>query len=531
MTPQFSALKPTDQIVDLPRESAIPRVLSIAGTDPTGGAGTAADLKSISAAGGYAMAVTTAVVAQNTRGVTRVHIPPLEVLQAQLQAVSTDVTVDAVKTGMLANSEIIRAVSTWFEQVPTTLLVVDPVMVATSGDRLLDREAEDAMRQLCTQASVITPNLDELAVLLQAPVATDIDTALRQATDCAQTFNTSVILKTGHLTGERADNYWVNPEGVYAQVGASRVETSCTHGTGCSLSSALATRLASGEEAEAALRWCTRWLHEAISFAAALQVGHGHGPVDHFHRLRRQGALADPRPRPSSADLDWQSPPPLEATASVAARIPAAGPWTRALWEVASEQIAAIENCLGLRHLLDGTLSPQAFEFYLAQDACYLGEYARVLASAAALAPSEAAQVFFARSAADAIEVELQLHRDYLGAQFASAPGSVTNAYTQFLLAQCARGSYLQVVSALLPCFWVYAHIGASVEAVEASHPYAAWLLTYSDENFLAVTDQALGLVEEAFAAASPGERAQAARTFVQACWHELEFFDQADRF
>lgn len=143
-----------------------PRVLSIAGTDPSGGAGTAADTKSITAAGGYAMTVVTCLVAQNTTGVRAVHTPPTEFLSEQLAAVSEDVTVDAVKTGMLGTARIITTVSDWLDRLDPRVLVVDPVMIATSGDRLLDIDAEEAMRQFCRRASVITPNVPELAVLL-----------------------------------------------------------------------------------------------------------------------------------------------------------------------------------------------------------------------------------------------------------------------------------------------------------------------------------------------------------------------------
>ena len=147
--------------------TSIPRVLSIAGTDPTGGAGIQADLKSIAANGGYGMAVVTALVAQNTMGVRSVHLPPASFLIEQLDAVSDDVEIDAVKIGMLANAEIIDTVRGWLGRVRPPLVVLDPVMVATSGDRLLDVEAEVAMRSLLSQVDLVTPNIPELAVLAE----------------------------------------------------------------------------------------------------------------------------------------------------------------------------------------------------------------------------------------------------------------------------------------------------------------------------------------------------------------------------
>ena len=164
-----------------PLRPALPRVLSIAGTDPSGGAGTAADTKSISAAGGFAMTAVTCLVAQNTTGVQAIHTPPAGFLSRQLRSVSDDVELDAVKTGMLGTAEIIATVSAWLDEHPPAVLVVDPVMVATSGDRLLEPEAEEAMRRFCERAAVITPNLPELAVLLGAEQARTPREAVDQA--------------------------------------------------------------------------------------------------------------------------------------------------------------------------------------------------------------------------------------------------------------------------------------------------------------------------------------------------------------
>src|SRR5699024_7954800 len=163
--------RPHAQPAREPARPTLPRVLSIAGTDPAGGAGTAADLKAITAAGGYGMAVVTAVVAQNTHGVRDIHVPPTPVLAAQLAAVTDDVCLDAVKTGMLGTVEVIETVEEWIAAHPPRVLMVDPVMVATSGDRLLDPEAEQAMLRFCRAASVVTPNIDELAVLTGSPRA------------------------------------------------------------------------------------------------------------------------------------------------------------------------------------------------------------------------------------------------------------------------------------------------------------------------------------------------------------------------
>ena len=265
----------------------IPRVLSIAGTDPTGGAGVQADLKSIGAAGGYGMAVVTALVAQNTQGVREIHTPPQSFLDAQLQSVFDDVQVDAIKIGMLGNVETTETVANWLQRVDVPVVVLDPVMVATSGDRLLSEEAEQAVRELTRLATVVTPNLPELAMLVGEPVATTVRQAVEQAQRFAKEMNVSVLAKGGHLSSSQADNALVTPAGEVFNVAVERVETKNTHGTGCSLSSALATRLAAGDSPQRAVEWASEWLREAIEYADDLHVGQGNGPVDHFHRLRR----------------------------------------------------------------------------------------------------------------------------------------------------------------------------------------------------------------------------------------------------
>src|SRR5690625_4232718 len=275
-------------------------------------------MKSITAAGGYAMTAVTALVAQNTHGVRDVHMPPAEFLTAQLRSVSDDVTIDAVKTGMLGNGEVITAVSQWLAEHHHGVLVVDPVMVATSGDRLLDEEAEQQMVQFCRLATVVTPNIDELALLTGSARAAGETEALDQATGWARETGVSVVVKTGHLDAPLVTNIWVHPDGTTTVVPTARVDTTNTHGTGCSLAAALATRLGRGDSPQQALQWSTTWLHEAIASGAQLQVGSGNGPVDHAHRFRRLAAAGSSRPwLPSGAvpealrrpeDLNHQAP-------------------------------------------------------------------------------------------------------------------------------------------------------------------------------------------------------------------------------
>ena len=525
---------------DRPAPSA-PRVLSIAGTDPTGGAGTAADLKSITAAGGFGMAAVTAVVAQNTHGVSDIHVPPAQFLAAQLRAVSDDVELEAVKTGMLGTAEIIETVQTWLSAHPPRVLVVDPVMVATSGDRLLEPESEQAMIRFCSLATVVTPNIDELAVLTGEPRAHDEDEALAQAARWSEATGVAVVVKTGHLDNREVTNTWIAADGTRHRVHSTRVNTTSTHGTGCSLAAALATRLGAGEDPATALAWVTDWLHEAILHAAELQVGSGNGPVDHAHRARRLAAAGSAAPWVAGGAVPdrWEQPAQLAARATAdgptgpAASVPPVGPWTEALWAAGAPLAGAIEGSGFVAALVDGSLPEGQFSFYLAQDAHYLQRYSRALATLAATSEDPAAREFWSDSSRHCVDTELELHRGWLAtrpdaAEVAVSP--VTSSYTDFLLARALGDPTAVGAAAALPCFWLYAQVGASLPEVPDEHPYAGWLLTYRDPTFVEGVRGALGVVERELEAADPAVRAEAARAFLLACRHELEFFEQARR-
>ncbi|WP_052366940.1 bifunctional hydroxymethylpyrimidine kinase/phosphomethylpyrimidine kinase [Paraoerskovia marina] len=260
-----------------------PRVLSIAGTDPTGGAGIQADLKSFAAHGAYGMAVVTAVVAQNTHGVRAVHLPPVDVLVGQLEAVSDDVAVDAVKIGMVASEEYAQEIGLWLDRVQPRWVVLDPVMVATSGHHLLDPGAERAVVDLLPRVDLVTPNMAELAVLVGQETATTWSAVLEQAVELARRASVVVLAKGGHLLGPGSPDALVTPEGVVTEVSAPRVQTSNVHGTGCSLSSALAALRPRCDDWESAVREAKTWISGALEAADALAVGSGNGPIDHLH--------------------------------------------------------------------------------------------------------------------------------------------------------------------------------------------------------------------------------------------------------
>lgn len=553
------------QTAQVPQAARVPRVLSIAGTDPSGGAGIQADLKSIAASGGYGMCVTTSLVAQNTCGVREVFTPPLEFLTAQLAAVFDDVTVDAVKIGMLGDADTIRTVRTWLSEHPVPVVVLDPVMIASSGDRLLQAEAEQALRDLVPLVNVITPNIPELAVLCEKEPAQTFDEAHEQAANLAAATGTTVIVKGGHLCGQDAGNTAVFPDGTCAHVRTPRLDSRNTHGTGCSLSSSLATRLGvellqhaevaehtagqqsvlTSEDTHRALQWSTRWLHESIAAGAGLQVGsgEGHGPVDHAARARRLEAAASAYPwhhllattDSEGNTLDGTSPErllPVSPVPAGEAVVKPAGPWTAALWAAGGETWHQILDLPFVRALGDGTLDEDLFAFYLDQDALYLRDYSRALATLSARADTAEAQVHWAAGAHEAIAAESQLHEGWLANRARlGGPSPITMGYTNFLRASAAGDDYVVGAAAILPCYWLYEEVGAVLSSQNhADHPYAEWLSMYGGEEFAAEVARSLAEVERAFETASPAQRVRAARAYLSACVYEREFFDQAHR-
>jgi hydroxymethylpyrimidine/phosphomethylpyrimidine kinase len=259
-------------------------VLSIAGSDSGGGAGIQADIKTISALGGFAMTAITALTAQNTTGVTGIHPVPVEFAAAQIDAVLSDIGADAVKIGMLYSAELIEAVASALRRHGAANIVLDPVMVAQSGDRLLQDDAVEALlSELIPLATVLTPNLPEAEVLLGSAIdgAEQMADAARRL---ARSGCRSVLIKGGHgETGASDDLLYLAEKDRMLWLKAGRIETKNTHGTGCTLSSAVAAQLAAGESIEGAVRSAKAYITEAIRSGARYAIGNGHGPVHHFH--------------------------------------------------------------------------------------------------------------------------------------------------------------------------------------------------------------------------------------------------------
>ena len=260
------------------------RVLSIAGSDSGGGAGIQADIKAIMALGGYAATVITAVTAQNTLGVRAIHAIPLDIIRAQMEAVLEDIGVDCIKTGMLATAQIIGVVCDGLAALAQGVpLVVDPVMVATSGDRLIDESAVAALKhRLIPMAALLTPNIPEAEILSGLKI-TNTD-AMRRAGQALLALGAqAVLVKGGHLPGANIADVLVTSEEIMI-ISDPRIDTRHTHGTGCTLASAIAAGLAQGMALSDAVSRARDYVQEAIRTAPGL--GAGHGPLNHGHTVR-----------------------------------------------------------------------------------------------------------------------------------------------------------------------------------------------------------------------------------------------------
>ena len=258
--------------------------MTIAGSDSGGGAGIQADLKTFAAHGVYGTCAITALTAQNTLGVTGIHVVPDDFVTAQIEAVASDFGCDAVKTGMLATATIVEAVAAAVESLDLPNLVVDPVMVAKSGDHLLDHEAVHALRSsLLRLARVVTPNIPEAEVLAGMPIASRED--MREAARrIAALGPAAVVIKGGHLAGPEVFDLLLE-DGRYTELVGPRVEGRNTHGTGCTFAAAIAARLAEGASIEDAVRDAKAYVAGAMR--PGIPLGGGHRPLDHFWTFKR----------------------------------------------------------------------------------------------------------------------------------------------------------------------------------------------------------------------------------------------------
>ena len=260
------------------------KVLSIAGSDSGGGAGIQADLKTFAACKVYGTTVITSITSQNTLGVSNIHPIPVDHVISQIRAVLDDIGTDTIKIGMLYSSDIILAVANTLKDYSFSALVIDPVMISTSGSKLLDDTAIDSLKKhLLPLAAVITPNIPEAEVLLSRSLKSE-DDYLQAAKDLSNMFNTSILLKAGHAAGDVLTDLFYNQKTQQTSfLSHSKIDTQNTHGTGCSLSSSIASFLAQGQELKEAIYSAKNYLINSLIAGKDYKIGKGHGPIHHLH--------------------------------------------------------------------------------------------------------------------------------------------------------------------------------------------------------------------------------------------------------
>lgn len=580
-------------------EEARPRVyrcLTIAGSDSGGGAGIQADIKTFAARGVFGMSAITAITAQNTTGVSGVLPIPPETIQAQIEAVLSDLGADAIKIGMLGSKESIEAVlgslARFYPPAPLSAddadassapqprrelppIVLDSVMVAKGGQPLLDESAIAHLPAILRYARLVTPNIPEAILLLEhlapsAPkkekrVATTVQHVREVAAELAEClrvhhqYTGAVLVKGGHLEEERRKRHvsddgepgeedavvvdvLCDGEGRLFEYASARVHTRSTHGTGCTLSSAIAAELARGRDLEAAVRKAVRYVHGAILHAPApddatattplpalpspYALGSGHGPLDHMWKLkpllRSATGAAGPVAPGSSRDFGAEL-------------------WTSI--EGVFEKIIAHPFIQGLT---SGELPEDVFKFYIVQDMHYLREYSRILALLAAKADCNAGMLLFLESAKSIVGGECAMHLQFcrewgmmaeaddaaagLASLLEAHPASPTNMlYTSYMLRIGFDRPYYEGVAAVLPCAWIYNEVGHYLKSKGSPHPqYARWIETYGSEEFSATTKSLIEITTRVAAGLGDEQRGRMRECFVQTSKFEYMFWDMA---
>ncbi|KAI8338408.1 Phosphomethylpyrimidine kinase-domain-containing protein [Chlamydoabsidia padenii] len=501
----------------------IPKALTIAGSDSGGGAGIQADIKTMSALQVYSTSVITSVTSQNTMGVDGIHELPAAFVQQQLRSVLSDIGTDAIKTGMLSSANIISAVASTLKEFPqaSANLVVDPVMVSTSGSRLLPQEAIQAFIQdLLPLTFILTPNVPEAQVLLSSSSVVkdgirsvqDMHAAARELSFYGPRY---VLLKGGHLPQTRngsrcvVDVLYDKDKDVITEYVNHYVDTVNTHGTGCTLSAAIASELAKGAGAYQAIQTATTYIQDAI--ATSLEsVGKGSGPVNHFHNLR------------------WM---PYTGKSFVQAMRDAL---PEGLWS------NFIDHPF-VRGLADGTLPKDSFIYYIKQDYLYLVNYARC----AALAAYKAKTIEMCAANAKIvlhIHHEMQLHLKYCEEwgiskeDVLATPESVFNvAYTRFVLDKGASGDLIDLQVAMAPCLLGYGDIGMKLyndpETKREGNPYWKWISNYAQDDYQTAVKVGEELMENLAIhsiSTSPTRFREVCDIFEQGTRLEIQFWEMA---
>ncbi|KAH0525940.1 hypothetical protein TsFJ059_009338 [Trichoderma semiorbis] len=499
------------------------KVLIIAGSDPSGGAGLEADQKVLAAHGCYAMASTTALTIQNTKGVTGVHVIPSDFVGKQIEACLEDVGADVIKTGMLASAETIEVIAKLVTKYKIPALVVDPVMVSTSGAQLLPHEAIAQLSQhLLPHTTLLTPNIPEATLLLtqnghevgDIQSVADVEVMGRKIQALGPKW---VLVKGGHMpfrrdfsvakTKEEREiivDVLIGPEGSVFRVDSPYQESTSTHGTGCSLASAISARLAQGADVPTAVRGACRYIEAGIKTAP--QIGGGNGPLDHFH---------------STYTLPFSPGYFVEYLLE--------HPAVRDVWKefVYHPFVMALGN---------GTLPLESFKGYIIQDYLYLVHFSRANALAAYKAKS-IGDISRSNEIVTHILHEMKLHINYCNSFGISEPEiqateelQACTAYTRYVLDVGQSEDWLALQMALAPCLLGYGAVAkmlhAHAETVREGNTYWDWIENYNADDYVEAVRLGSELIEKNIRLQSPSRIEELVKIFVHATKMEIGFWE-----
>ncbi|ERT01249.1 phosphomethylpyrimidine kinase [Sporothrix schenckii ATCC 58251] len=497
------------------------RILVIAGSDSSGGAGLEADQKVIAAHGCYAMTATTALTAQNTLGVYGIHAIPPQFLKQQIDACFDDIGVDVVKTGESWQRCTIKLVADTLEQRAVTKSVIDPVMVATTGATLLPPEALADFGKLARLAYVLTPNIPELKLLLgckDEPIETVADLERLARLACDNLGSTWVLAKGGH-TPFKADysvaktdvdralivNVLAGRDGQLIRIESQYQDSKNTHGTGCSLASAIASNLAKGLDVEAAARAACRYIDAAIRHAPRL--GKGHGPLNHFHSL-----FALPFSRGHFLDYVLERPDVVD------------------IWH-------QFVNHPFVKALGAGTLPRESFKGYLTQDYLYLVHFARA-GALAAYKSKNMPDIVSSAALVQGVEHEMQLHLKFC-AEFglakqdmeATEENIACTAYSRYILDIGHSEDWFALQVALAPCVLGYGAAARALHQTHATnkddtHPYWKWVENYTNDDYGVVAKATMDKIERHAVLQSASRIEELIKIFKQAIKMEIGFWN-----
>lgn len=478
--------------------------LTIAGSDSSGGAGIQADIKTMTANGVYAMSAITALTAQNTVGVQGIYEVTPEFLAQQLDSIFTDIRPDAVKIGMVASGALIHVIAEKIKEYKAENIVVDPVMVATSGAKLIADEAIEALKsELMPLATVLTPNIPEAEVLADMKITT-ADEMIKAAELISTRYNCAVLCKGGHKLNDANDLLYRN--GGYKWFEGKRIDNPNTHGTGCTLSSAIASNLAKDYSLDESVKRAKEYISGAL--AAMLDLGAGSGPMAHNFDINSRFATD------KNKVIDRM----LSATEDI--------------W-------AAYNEHPFVKGIADGTLDKDKFKYYMIQDYLYLIDYTKVFAIGAAKARDESTMKYFAEYTDSIMNSEMDIHRTYMKRlgitqeDIDNTPMALDNrSYTAYMLKEAYEGGAAEVMAAILSCALSYEVIATRMVEADpkcAKHEfYGEWVSGYASEEYHNSNIKLVNMLEELCADLSDEKIERLTEVFVNCSRYETGFWDMS---